>query len=44
VTALSRGKVYAEMPLSKNARTGLILATVALAFFAGIILKYWLLR
>jgi hypothetical protein len=32
------------MPLSKNARTGLILATVALAFFVGIILKYWLIR
>ena len=31
------------MALSKNARTGLILATVALAFFFGIILKFWLL-
>jgi hypothetical protein len=31
------------MALSKNARTGLILATVALAFFLGIILKFWLL-
>ena len=31
------------MALSKNARTGLILATVALAFFFGIILKFWLM-
>ena len=31
------------MALSKNAKTGLILATVALAFFFGIILKFWLL-
>jgi hypothetical protein len=31
------------MGLSKNAKTGLILATVALAFFFGIILKYWLM-
>jgi hypothetical protein len=31
------------MALSKNARTGLILATVALAFFLGIILKFWLM-
>jgi hypothetical protein len=29
--------------LSKNAKTGLILATIALAFFLGIIAKYWLL-
>jgi hypothetical protein len=28
--------------VSKNAKTGLILATVALAFFLGIIIKYWL--
>jgi hypothetical protein len=32
------------LSLSKNAKTGLILATVALAFFLGIIAKYWLLR
>lgn len=31
------------MALSKNAKTGLILATVALAFFFGIILKFWLM-
>ncbi len=30
--------------LSKNARTGLILASVALVFFLGIVAKYWLLR
>jgi hypothetical protein len=29
--------------VSKNARTALILATVALAFFVGIIAKFWLL-
>ena len=44
MTVALRGRMDAEMPLSKNARTGLILATVALAFFAGIILKYWLIR
>jgi len=32
------------MPLSRNARTGLILAAVACAFFAAIVAKYWLLR
>ena len=30
--------------MSKNLRTGLILASIALAFFFGIIAKYWLLR
>jgi hypothetical protein len=29
--------------MSKNARTALILASVALAFFVGIIAKYWLM-
>jgi hypothetical protein len=29
--------------VSKNARTALILASIALAFFLGIIAKYWLL-
>jgi hypothetical protein len=29
--------------LSKNLKTALILATVAAAFFFGIIAKYWLL-
>jgi hypothetical protein len=29
--------------MTKNARTALILATVALAFFLGIIAKYWLM-
>ena len=30
--------------MSKNVRTGLILASIALAFLFGIIAKYWLLR
>ena len=29
--------------MSKNARTALVLATVALAFFLGIIAKFWLM-
>jgi hypothetical protein len=29
--------------VSKNARTALILASIALAFFVGIIAKYWLI-
>lgn len=31
------------MALSKNARTGLILASIAAAWFVGVIVKYWLL-
>jgi hypothetical protein len=27
--------------LSKNAKTGLILASIAAAWFLGVILKYW---
>jgi hypothetical protein len=27
-----------------NTRTALVLASIALAFFAGIMLKYWLAR
>ena len=34
----------AGAPVSRNAKTGLILASVALAFFLAIIAKYWLLR
>jgi hypothetical protein len=30
--------------VSKNTRTALILATIAFAFFLGIIAKYWLLH
>jgi hypothetical protein len=30
--------------VTKNVKTALILASVALAFFLGIIAKYWLLR
>jgi len=30
--------------VTKNAKTGLILATIAAAFFFGIIAKYWWLR
>jgi hypothetical protein len=29
--------------MSRNARTALVLASIALAFFVGIIAKYWLL-
>ena len=29
--------------MSKNARTALILASIALAFFVGVIAKYWLM-
>ncbi|HJT61525.1 MAG TPA: cytochrome oxidase small assembly protein [Burkholderiales bacterium] len=29
--------------MTKNAKTALILASIALAFFLGIIAKYWLL-
>lgn len=43
MTALATDRVTAEMPLRRNTRTGLILATLAVAFFAGIILKYWLI-
>ena len=28
--------------MSRNAKTALILATIALMFFLGIIVKYWL--
>jgi hypothetical protein len=30
--------------VSKNVRTALIVASIALAFFVGIIAKYWLLN
>jgi len=30
--------------VSKNTKTALVLASIALAFFLGIIAKYWLLR
>jgi hypothetical protein len=30
--------------MSKNARTALILASIAAAFFIGIIAKYWLMN
>jgi hypothetical protein len=30
--------------VSKNARTALIVASIALAFFIGIIAKYWLVN
>jgi hypothetical protein len=29
--------------VSKNARTALVIASIALTFFLGIIAKYWLL-
>jgi hypothetical protein len=30
--------------VSKNVKTALVLGTIALAFFFGIIAKYWFLR
>jgi len=30
------------MPLSNNAKTALVLASIAVVFFFGIMLKYWL--
>jgi hypothetical protein len=30
--------------VSKNLKTALVLGTISLAFFLGIIAKYWLLR
>jgi len=30
--------------VTQNAKTALVLATIALAFFLGIIAKYWLLN
>ncbi len=29
--------------VSKNAKTGLILATIAAAWFVGVIVKYWVM-
>jgi hypothetical protein len=31
------------MPLSHNARTALVLVSIAAVFFLGIMLKYWVL-
>jgi hypothetical protein len=31
------------MPLSHNARTALVLVSIAAVFFLGIMLKYWIL-
>ena len=31
------------MALSKNAKTGLILASIAAAWFVGLIIKYWIM-
>ncbi len=30
--------------MTRNAKTALVLATIALAFFVGIIAKYWFLK
>ncbi|HEX6412086.1 MAG TPA: cytochrome oxidase small assembly protein [Burkholderiales bacterium] len=30
--------------MTKNARTALILASIAVAFFVGVVAKYWLLN
>ena len=32
------------MPLSNNARTALVLLSIAAVFFLGIVLKYWVLE
>lgn len=32
------------MALSKNAKTGLILASIALAWFIGVMIKYWIIK
>ncbi|MGD9951293.1 MAG: cytochrome oxidase small assembly protein [Burkholderiales bacterium] len=32
------------MALSKNAKTGLILASIALAWFVGVMIKYWIMK
>ena len=32
------------IPMERKTRTALILASIALAFFAGIVLKYWILK
>lgn len=32
------------MALSKNAKTGLILASIAAAWFVGLIVKYWIMQ
>jgi len=29
--------------VSRNAKTGLILASIALAWFVGVIVKYWIM-
>ncbi len=36
--------MQADSAVNRNVRTGLILASVALAFFLAIIAKYWLIR
>ena len=33
----------AAMTMQRKTRTALILASIALAFFVGIVLKYWIL-
>jgi hypothetical protein len=32
------------MALSRNAKTGLILASIAAAWFVGLIIKYWIMQ
>jgi hypothetical protein len=32
-----------EQTKARNLRTGLVLASIALAFFVGIIVKYWMM-
>ena len=37
-------KVLSDNDKRQNRRTALILVSIALVFFAGVIAKYWLLR
>jgi len=30
--------------VSKNAKTGLILASIAVAWFVGLVIKYWIMQ
>jgi len=44
VSAGLANDMQAGSGVNRNVRTGLILASVALAFFVAVIVKYWLIR
>jgi hypothetical protein len=44
VSAGLANEMQAGSAVNRNVRTGLILASVALAFFLAVIAKYWLIR